>query len=378
MFKKSMIYIFTGFLATILLFTGKDYLFAKNHGKVFIHPTDTSEDKPAEQVYKNIQVLKGMPSSQLHPVMKFIANSLGVKCGFCHVSADSGPWPMEKDDKKEKQTAREMITMMKRINDDNFEGRQEVSCATCHNGNAKPVNYPPFSTEKFSVFVNKDSLPEASTVIDKYISSAGGKSAFEKFKTRITKGDMLMPDGKKEPAEILQSAPDRYYISKTTEYGPTLIGCNGPKGWIKLKFYLGELDEDDMMDVRKEGEFFRETNILNYDKLKVTGIQKIPSILPGTEERKAYEVRGTDNFGNFVKLYFDTETGMLLRSIYFKKNSFGSVAMETNYSDYRDVDGVKLPFVINWHGPGSNETIIISDIKNNVSVDDSKFEMPKE
>ena len=50
--------------------------------------------------------------------------------------------------------------------------------------------------------------------------------------------------------------------------------------------------------------------------------------------------------------------------------------METNYSDYRDVDGVKLPFVINWRGPGSNETVTINDIKNNVSVDDSKFEMP--
>jgi outer membrane lipoprotein-sorting protein len=105
-------------------------------------------------------------------------------------------------------------------------------------------------------------------------------------------------------------------------------------------------------------------------------MQKIPSILPGGDERKAYEVRGTDNYGNFVKLYFDSESGLLLRTIYFKKNPFGSVAMETNYSDYRDVDGVKLPFVINWRGPGSNETVTINDIKNNVTVDDSKFEMP--
>ena len=377
MLIKTAVYLFLCTLTILFIgFNGKNYLFAENPNRHSIQPSDTSEDKPAEQVYKNIQVLKGMPSSQLHPVMRFISSSLGVRCDFCHVRADKGPWPMEKDDKKTKGTAREMITMMKKINDDNFEGRQEVNCATCHNGSTKPVSYPPFSTEKYDIRVNKDSLPEVSTVIDKYLNAIGGKSAFDKIKTRKIEGESLMPDGSKQPVEIIQSAPDKYYISKTTENGPTLIGCNGSKGWIKLKFYQGELDEDDMMDLRKEGEFCRETNIPNYSNLKVTGMQKIPSILPGGDERKAYEVRGTDNFGNFVKLYFDSESGLLLRTIYFKKNPFGSVAMETNYSDYRDIDGVKLPYLINWHGPGSNETMTINDIKNNISVDDSKFEMP--
>ena len=161
MLRKSIIYLFMVSLTiTIVIFTGKNYLFAKNPGEFNSGPADTSQDKPAEQVYKNIQVLKGMPASRLHTVMKFISSSLGVRCDYCHVRADKGPWPMEKDDKKTKETAREMITMMKKINDDNFEGRQEVNCATCHNGSTKPVSYPPFSTEKYEIRVNKDSLPE--------------------------------------------------------------------------------------------------------------------------------------------------------------------------------------------------------------------------
>ena len=171
---------------------------------------DTAMDKPAEQVYKNIQVLKGMQASKLHSTMRFIANSLGVRCDFCHVKADKGPWPMEKDDKKTKETAREMITMMRKINDDNFEGRQVVSCATCHNGSTKPVSYPPFSTMRYDIPVNKDSLPDAGSIVSKYINAVGGKTAFDKIKTRIIKGE-IQSNGTKQPAEI-QQAGDRKSI----------------------------------------------------------------------------------------------------------------------------------------------------------------------
>ena len=67
----------------------------------------------AEGRFKNIQVFKGYPADDLVPAMQFISNALGVDCDFCHV--DRAP---EKDDKKEKQTARKMITMTRAINHD--------------------------------------------------------------------------------------------------------------------------------------------------------------------------------------------------------------------------------------------------------------------
>jgi len=93
--------------------------------------------KPAEEVFKNIQALKGMPSSDLMNVMQSFAKSLGVRCDFCHVMG-----AFEKDDKPEKQTARRMIAMAHQINADNFHGRMRVTCWTCHRGSTDPESAP--------------------------------------------------------------------------------------------------------------------------------------------------------------------------------------------------------------------------------------------
>src|SRR5436305_1129092 len=85
--------------------------------------------QPAEQVYKNITALKGTPADQVVPAMQFIASSLGMECGGCHVQGKP-----EADDKPAKKTARAMITMTLNINKDAFNGRTQVSCYTCHRG----------------------------------------------------------------------------------------------------------------------------------------------------------------------------------------------------------------------------------------------------
>src|SRR5262245_47470188 len=76
-------------------------------------------EKPAEEVHKNIQVLKGLPESQLIPVMDYMGASLGVRCNFCHVNKD-GNWDYASDEKGAKKSAREMITMVNGINKNSF------------------------------------------------------------------------------------------------------------------------------------------------------------------------------------------------------------------------------------------------------------------
>src|SRR5262249_19159583 len=97
--------------------------------------------------FKNIQVLKELPADDLDGVMRFMAASLGVQCQFCHVTAETGNWPMEKDDKRAKQTARQMITMVKAINDQSFNGRPQVTCASCHTRHQRPDARPPLAVE---------------------------------------------------------------------------------------------------------------------------------------------------------------------------------------------------------------------------------------
>src|ERR1044072_5188556 len=99
--------------------------------------TGTAQEKTTEQVYKNIQVLKGVPASQLDAVMASFTGSLGVRCSHCHT-----PGQFEKDDKTPKQTARKMIRMVFELNKGSFDGRGAVACVTCHRGQTRPVNVP--------------------------------------------------------------------------------------------------------------------------------------------------------------------------------------------------------------------------------------------
>ena len=90
------------------------------------------QEKTAAEAYKNIQVLKDIPASQLLPAMRYMTTALGVDCDYCHVKQK------ESDEKPAKQTARKMMQMLFAINKDNFNSRTEVSCYTCHQGNHEP------------------------------------------------------------------------------------------------------------------------------------------------------------------------------------------------------------------------------------------------
>lgn len=110
-------------------------------------PTD-AKVKTAKQQFKNIRVLKNLPANQLNPAMHMLEGDLGVTCGFCHIV---DKW--EKDDLKPKATARKMMIMMMALNKNNFEGKQMVTCYTCHRGSPDPVAtlVLPATTVKFPV-----------------------------------------------------------------------------------------------------------------------------------------------------------------------------------------------------------------------------------
>src|SRR5215469_16733032 len=101
---------------------------------------DAIEDQPAEKVFHNIQVLKGMRAGDLQGAMSFIASSLGVDCDYCHRGEDFG-----KDVRKEKSRAREMIEMVRQINQSTFHGENKVNCFTCHEGHKDPISLAPIS-----------------------------------------------------------------------------------------------------------------------------------------------------------------------------------------------------------------------------------------
>jgi len=100
---------------------------------------DAGDDPtPAEKVYSNIQVLKGVPAGRITMIMGMFTRSLGVECSHCHVEGE-----FEKDDKPAKQTARKMLKGVGAIAREIYKGPMSISCYTCHRGQKEPVAFAP-------------------------------------------------------------------------------------------------------------------------------------------------------------------------------------------------------------------------------------------
>lgn len=94
----------------------------------------SSKEERAEQKYKNIQLLRGIPSERLTKIMFAFKASLGVDCTYCHIKDQ-----FEKDDKPAKQTARKMIQLVRDTNA-KLGSMTRVTCFTCHRGQTRPAS----------------------------------------------------------------------------------------------------------------------------------------------------------------------------------------------------------------------------------------------
>src|ERR1051325_8321460 len=113
------------------------FILALTISSAFAVSTSFAQQQTAEQRFKNIQIFKGLPATQLDPTMAFIPGSLGVRCNYCHVASS-----FDKDDKPAKLAARRMIQMVFDLNKGSFKGQGAVSCYTCHRGKPTPVSVP--------------------------------------------------------------------------------------------------------------------------------------------------------------------------------------------------------------------------------------------
>ena len=337
-----------------------------------------SQEPTAEKEFKNIQVLKDMPASQLMPVMHLMRASLGVHCDYCHV-AENGKYDL--DTKKEKETARKMIRMVLAINRENFEGQTRITCNTCHRGQEHPVRVPPIGQGLFADTTRSDlepapeKLPEAAEVLDRYIAALGGRAALEAVTSRVSRGIILRPTvvdsgtpkaravnrGQELPLEILQQAPNKI----TVIVGPPnlqTVTFDGTAGTVKTAEGDRPLNPREINRMAEQAELHRELAWRGQaDKMRVTGRDEI-------DGRKVVLLRTTAVDGSPKILAFDAETGLLRRQTILRPLFLGPDPEQTDYEDYRDVGGVKVPFVVKTSYLDDNHlgtTRKLTEVRNN-------------
>jgi photosynthetic reaction center cytochrome c subunit len=328
----------------------------------------------AEAVFKNIQVLKGVSSDQLIPAMRFITASLGVKCNYCHV-----PDHFEKDDKKPKQIARDMMRMMLAIDKDSFAGNREVTCYSCHRGSLKPEGTPLVDDEVQSksgaAAVPAEekvpvSMPTANAMIDAYIRALGGAAAIEKLTTREESGSTTV-SGQAIRIEVFDQDPDKQTVIRHLPAGDGVTVFNGHEGWSSMPgravrdMHGAELDAAQMDADLHFSLHIKQT----FAELRVEDPENIGN-------REAYVVSGTRQGQPAVKFYFDEQSGLLERLVRYASSPLGLVPTRIDYGDYRNVDGVETPFRWTVAQPGESSTFQVEQVRQNVPIDDAEFAKP--
>ena len=339
-------------------------------------PQTPAHPKLAEEQFKNIQALKGVPADLVFPSMQFITASLGVECEYCHVRGEKG-LEFDKDDKKTKVTARKMMQMMFAINKDSFEGKREVTCYSCHRGAADPVATPLVATEDpkpdpepaKTAADAKPVLPPADQLLDKYLSAIGGAAALQKVTSRVEKGK-IDANGHQLPIEVFAKAPDKRISSMHLPNGDSITAFDGKQGWLSNAGHPHMMSAAENDAARIDSDFYFASHVKTlFQKFTVVPGEKI-------DGRDTYLVFGRNEGQPPLRLYFDQQSGLLLRLVRYAETALGRMPTQIDYSDYRDADGIKIPYRWTLARPGNRFTIQIDDVKQNVPVDDAKFAAP--
>lgn len=331
----------------------------------------TSRAQTAEQKFKNIQIFKGLPATQLESMMAFISGSLGVRCSYCH-----GANGFEKDEKQTKLTARRMIQMVFDLNKGNFNNQGAVSCYTCHRGKPTPVSIPAVGQNLWapsSPSPTPEALPSLKQILDRYVQAVGGAEALTKITSRTAKGSRIGADGVLVPEEVYQKAPDK--LLTVTSYPDVVFsnGYNGTAGWAHSSRDGATPVPDQLLaQLKRDAVFYKELKTQElYSQLTVLGRAPV-------RDADAYLVQATPINGPVEKLFFDVRTGLLVRRYTESDTPLGKLPLQIDYEDYRKVDGIQQPFLIHWSMPGRIWGRKIDEIKQNIPIDDAKFSLSGE
>ncbi len=352
--------------------------------------TLSAQDRPqmAENVFKNIQVLKGIPVDDFLNTMGIMCAALSFDCADCHADAGTDRVKWEADTAL-KRTARRMVQMMAAINRDNFGGRQVVTCWTCHRGRDFPVVMPSIDGFYGTPVLEADDIitrpypgePSPDQILDKYLQALGGAQRLAGVTGFVATGTSLgfRGFGGGGQVQMFAKAPDqRATIVKfpdNPDRGEAIRIFDGRNGWVATplavvrEYALGGSELD---GARLDAELSFPGQI----KQVLTNFRVgAPDAIEG---RDVHVVQGTGSRGLVTTLYFDKESGLLVRMVRFGNSPIGRAPTQVDFADYRDVGGtgIKMPYRWTFGWLDGRDTFELKEVRVNVPVDPAVFARP--
>ena len=342
----------------------------------------TAKPPMVEDVFKNVQVLKGIPVDEFMGTMGVFSAALGISCEDCHTGASNNWADYAQDVSPRKAMSRRMMQMVTALNKTSFGGRQVVTCYTCHRGSTRPkvtsslaaIYSPSPPDEPGDVLGQVPGEPTADQILDKYIQALGGAQRLAGLTSIVGKGKSLGygPDGER-PIEVFAKAPNLRTTILHTEDGDNTATFDGNTAWVAAPHRpvpVLALSGAELGGVKLESELTFPARVR----------QVAPTWRVGNpvfiDDRKVQDVQGTTAAGTLATLSFDAQSGLLVRLIRYANSPVGRLPTQVDYSDYRDVAGVKMPFKWTSTWLDGIEKVELSEIQANVPIDAARFAKP--
>jgi len=207
----------------------------------------------------------------------------------------------------------------------------------------------------------------AEKVYDRYFEAIGGKEKLENIRDMKQEATTSM-SGMTLNIVTYKKAPNKFKMEMLMN-GNVMSKqvFDGEKGSISGPQGSQELQGDQLKQMKYQATMNQE---LKYDELGVEtslkGIEKVNG-------KDAYKVEVNTPNGNKSFDYFDTETGLKLQTKTTVQTPQGEFTQVQTFADYKEVDGIKFPFIISTSGM-QNLTMDIQSIEINKGIEDSVFE----
>ena len=333
-----------------------------------------------DDVFKTVVLLRGIPVDTFFEAMGMFASAMGNDCTFCHASnayfdknAFAEPTPRI-------QRARQMIVMMNGINKQYFGGQPRVTCFTCHGGSQSPkkepdlaLQYGPPVEDPNAMDFPADPRFSADQVFDKYLQALGGTDRIAKLSSFVAKGIYSGFDTafEKVPVEIFGRAPAQQAMIVHMFNGNSARTFDGRNGWMAgpdTPLPLVTLTGGNLDRARLEATLSFPAGIRQAFSQWRVGRTAI-------DDREVQIVQGLTAGQPAANFYFD-ESGLLVRMVRWTATPVGSVPTQIDYSDYREVAGVKVPFRRTVSQTYMQMSVELTEMQPNVPIDAARFARP--
>ena len=337
----------------------------------------------SEAAFKNIQVLKGIPVDEFMGTMGLFSAALSVCCAECHTGAGTSN-PKWEDDPPRKRTARRMVQMVAALNRDNFNGRQVVTCWTCHRGSQNPLVTPALDKMYGEPVIDPPDIlpratsgePTANEIFDKYIQALGGAARLASLTSYVARGTSAPfgdVAGKGYPTEIQAKAPNQLATIVHQQEGDMARTFDGREGYFLLPLTVIEVypwTGGALEGAKLDAELAFPGRIKEFLPNWRVGFS---TTINGADVRV---VQGTGAAGLVATFYFDKQSGLLVRMTRYTTSAVGRVPTQIDFSDYRPVAGVLIPFKWSYSWLSGRDEFTLTDVQPNIATDPAKFGKP--